>query len=342
MPLKCELVIVKKLRRVQIQIIMKTQKENKLYLLGITLIATLGGLLFGYDTAVISGAVDPIKVFFQLDAEHYGKLANFYHGSTVSSALIGCIIGGIISGFFASKLGRKKSLMIASAFLFVSAVGSGYPEMFFFSSQTSISTLLVSFNVYRIIGGIGVGMASAICPMYIAEIAPADIRGKLVSWNQFAIIFGMLVVYFVNFFIVNDKPTEWINSIGWRYMFVSEAYVASVFAFMLLLVPETPRYLTLINKEEKALEVLSKINGLVKAKEILLEIKDSAHEKVEKVLSYGWKVLIICFSTSSRHQCCALLCPNYIQRFRFWKQCCDVANGDYGFCKYNFHSCGHL
>lgn len=272
---------------------MKTQGGSKFYLLGITLIATLGGLLFGYDTAVISGAVDPIKVFFQLDAEHYGKFANFYHGSTVSSALIGCIIGGIISGFFAAKLGRKKSLMIASAFLFVSAVGSGYPEMFFFSSQTSVSTLLVSFNLYRIIGGVGVGMASAICPMYIAEIAPSDIRGKLVSWNQFAIIFGMLVVYFVNFFIVNGKSINWINMIGWRYMFVSEAYVASVFAFMLLLVPETPRYLTLINKDDKALEVLSKINGFTKAKEILLEIKESAHEKVEKVLSYGWKVLII-------------------------------------------------
>lgn len=272
---------------------MNTQEGNKLYLLGITLIATLGGLLFGYDTAVISGAVDPIKVFFQLDAEHYGNLATFYHGSTVSSALIGCIIGGIISGIFASKLGRKKSLMIASAFLFVSAIGSGYPELLFFSSKTAVSNLLVSFNIFRIIGGIGVGMASAICPMYIAEIAPANIRGKLVSWNQFAIIFGMLVVYFVNFFIANGKSIEWINNVGWRHMFVSEAYIAVIFLLMLLLVPETPRYLTLIHEEEKALLVLSKINGIEKANEILIEIKETAHEKVERVLSYGWKVLII-------------------------------------------------
>ena len=177
-------------------------KQNKFFIVGITLVATLGGLLFGYDTAVISGAVDPLKAFFQLDVEHYGSLATFYHGATVSSALIGCILGGAISGIFASRFGRKKSLIIASILFFISAVGSGYPEMFIFGSGTAISTLLVSFNIYRIIGGIGVGLASAICPMYIAEMAPAEIRGKLVSWNQFAIIFGMLIVYFVNYFIV--------------------------------------------------------------------------------------------------------------------------------------------
>lgn len=272
---------------------MKTQEINKFFIIGVTLVATLGGLLFGYDTAVISGAVDPIKVFFQLDAEHYGNLAKLYHGSTVSSALIGCIIGSMISGIFATTLGRKKSLIIASVFFFVSAVGSGFPEMIFFNETTSVSTLLVSFNIYRIIGGIGVGLASAICPMYIAEMAPADIRGKLVSWNQFAIIFGMLVVYFVNFFIIKGKPVEWINETGWRYMFFSESFVAATFGILLFFVPETPRYLALSHQNEKALMILSKINGSVKAKEILSEIKETVHDKVEKVLTYGWKVLII-------------------------------------------------
>lgn len=268
-------------------------KQNKFFIIGITLVATLGGLLFGYDTAVISGAVDPLKAFFQLDAEHYGNLATFYHGATVSSALLGCILGGAISGIFASLFGRKKSLIIASILFFISAVGSGYPEMIFFNSGTAISTLLVSFNVYRIIGGIGVGLASAICPMYIAEMAPAEIRGKLVSWNQFAIIFGMLIVYFVNYFIVFGKEPVWINATGWRYMFVSESFVAATFGILLFLVPETPRYLALIQNDNKALSILTKINGVEKAKEILAEIKETVHEKVEHVLTYGWKVLII-------------------------------------------------
>ncbi|NLU37290.1 MAG: D-xylose transporter XylE [Bacteroidales bacterium] len=268
-------------------------KQNKFFIIGITLVATLGGLLFGYDTAVISGAVDPLKAFFQLDAEHYGNLATFYHGATVSSALLGCILGGAISGIFATRFGRKKSLIIASILFFISAVGSGYPEMIFFNSGTAISTLLVSFNVYRIIGGIGVGLASAICPMYIAEMAPAEIRGKLVSWNQFAIIFGMLIVYFVNYFIVFGKDPVWINATGWRQMFLSESLVAATFGILLFLVPETPRYLALIHNDNKALSILTKINGVEKAKEILAEIKETVHEKVEHVLTYGWKVLII-------------------------------------------------
>ena len=275
------------------KILMKTQEINKFFIVGVTLVATLGGLLFGYDTAVISGAVDPLKAFFQLNAANYGDMATFYHGATVSSALIGCIIGGMISGIFATNFGRRKSLIIASILFFISAVGSGMPEMIFFNSSTDISTLLVSFNIYRVIGGVGVGLASAICPMYIAEMAPADIRGKLVSWNQFAIIFGMLVVYFVNYFIANGKADEWINSTGWRYMFWSESVVAATFGILLFFVPETPRYLALSHQDDKALSILSKINGSIKANQILTEIKETVHEKVEKVLTYGWKVLLI-------------------------------------------------
>ncbi len=272
---------------------MNSQKPNNLFIVGVTLVATLGGLLFGYDTAVISGAVDPIKAFFQLDAAHYGDAATFYHGATVSSALIGCIIGGLISGIFATRFGRRKSLIIASILFFVSAIGSAFPEMIIFSEGTEISNLLVSFNIYRVIGGIGVGLASAICPMYIAEMAPAEIRGKLVSWNQFAIIFGMLVVYFVNYFIVFGKDPVWINETGWRLMFLSESFVAATFGILLFFVPETPRYLALNHNDEKALSILAKVNGIAKARTILSEIKETVHEKVENVLTYGWKVLII-------------------------------------------------
>jgi len=272
---------------------MNTEKGSKLYIFGITLVATLGGLLFGYDTAVISGAVDSLKTVFHLNEATFGNMATFYHGATVSSALIGCIIGSALSGIFAEKLGRKNSLLFAAIMFFVSACGAAYPEAFFFSKGEGTINVLIAFNIYRIIGGIGVGLASAICPMYIAEIAPADIRGKLVSWNQFAIIFGMLIVYFVNYFITKGEPQAWIDSDGWRYMFASNAVPAAIFGMLLFFVPETPRHLALIGKEDKALHILGKINGSKKAKEILSEIKESAHETIEKVLAYGWKVLVI-------------------------------------------------
>jgi MFS transporter, SP family, xylose:H+ symportor len=272
---------------------MNPHKGDQFYIFGITLVATLGGLLFGYDTAVISGAVDSLKAVFHLNEATYGSLATFYHGATVSSALIGCILGSAISGIFAEKVGRRNSLFIASILFFISACGAAYPEFFFFTKGDSSASVLIAFNIYRIIGGIGVGLASAICPMYIAEIAPADIRGKLVSWNQFAIIFGMLVVYFVNYFITKGQPQEWIDATGWRYMFASNGVPAALFGILLVFVPETPRHLAIIGQDEKALHILSKINGSNKAKEILAEIKESAHETVEKLLSYGWKVVII-------------------------------------------------
>jgi SP family xylose:H+ symportor-like MFS transporter len=240
---------------------MQAQNGSKGYVFMITLIATIGGLLFGYDTAVISGAVDSLKSYFHLNPETFGEMATFYHGATVSSALIGCIIGSALSGLFASFLGRKKSLLLAAILFMVASLGAAYPEVFFFQKGDSSLSVLIAFNIYRILGGIGVGLASAICPMYIAEIAPAEIRGKLVSWNQFAIIFGMLIVYFVNFFIIKGQPTEWVETIGWRWMFASNAVPAILFAMLLFIVPETPRYLAMVGQEQKALHILTKING---------------------------------------------------------------------------------
>ncbi len=271
---------------------MSKKNYNSGYVFGITLVATLGGLLFGYDTAVISGAEKSIEAFLITPL----GLSSFIHGATVSSALIGCIIGGALSGFFSSRLGRKRSLILAAILFFLSALGSAYPETFFFTRGEASMGLLVTFNFYRIIGGIGVGLASAVCPMYIGEIAPAEIRGRLVSFNQFAIIFGMLVVYFVNWGIANGQSIEWINNIGWRYMFASEAIPAGLFGLLVLFVPETPRYLALVHKDDKALDVLEKINtSKERAKQILAEIKStvSADSVKGKLLSYGWKVIII-------------------------------------------------
>lgn len=260
-----------------------------LYLAMITFTATLGGLLFGYDTAVISGAEKSVQAFL---IESQG-LSTLVHGLTISSALIGCIIGGALSGIFSSRLGRRKSLMVAAALFFASALGSAYPEFLFFEKGKASMGLLYMFNFYRIIGGIGVGMASAIVPMYIGEISPAHLRGRLVSVNQFAIIFGMLVVYFVNWGIANGQSLEWINSIGWRQMFLSEAIPAGLFGILLFFVPESPRYLALKGNDGKALEILSRVNGIVKAQEILQEIKNTLVHHSGKLFSYGGVVILI-------------------------------------------------
>ncbi len=263
--------------------------QNKAFVYVVTLVATLGGLLFGYDTAVISGAEKSIQIFL---IDSLG-LSSFLHGITVSSALIGCIIGGAISGIVSSKYGRKKALIIAGILFLLSALGSGNPEFLFFERGVPSIRLLWTFNVYRVIGGIGVGLASAVCPMYIGEIAPANIRGKLVSLNQFAIIFGMLVVYFVNWGIAEGQTMDWINTIGWRRMFTSEAIPASIFAVLMFFMPETPRYLALKKEDEKALSILTRINGVDKAKQILVEIKNTLQTSKGKLFSYGKVVIIV-------------------------------------------------
>jgi SP family xylose:H+ symportor-like MFS transporter len=272
------------------------QKGSPAYLFGIVLVAVIGGLLFGYDTAVISGAERGLQAFFQSAPDF--TYTDGWHGFTTSSALIGCIIGAFLSGVLASRLGRKRSLFIAGILFFLSALGSYYPEFLFFQKGAASKGLLVAFNCYRVLGGIGVGLASALCPMYIAEISPANKRGKLVSWNQFAIIFGQLVVYFVNFLIIRSHASDpdvvaWTNAIGWRVMFVSEAVPAGLFALLILLVPETPRYLALSGQDDKALEVLSNVNGEARAREILAQIKATAVEKREKLFAYGFMVVFI-------------------------------------------------
>ncbi|MCK5775249.1 MAG: D-xylose transporter XylE [Bacteroidales bacterium] len=266
-----------------------TNKYNPAYIYIITIVATLGGLLFGYDTAVISGAEKSIQIYL---VDSLG-LSSLVHGATVSSALIGCIIGGAISGMLALYYGRKKSLIIAAFLFFISALGSSNPEFLFFEKGNPSIGLLWMFNLYRIIGGIGVGLASAITPMYISEVAPERIRGRLISFNQFAIIFGMLVVYFVNWGIADGKTIEWINDLGWRYMFMSEAIPAVLFGGLLLLVPESPRYLALKNKNQEALQVLTKINGREKAESIIEAISLSLGKSSAKLMSYGKKVIVI-------------------------------------------------
>ena len=262
------------------------------YVAVLTFIATLGGLLFGYDTAVISGTVSSLKVVF-IDPNNWPEtVANSWHGFLVSSALIGCIIGGLAGGLVSVKLGRKKGLLLAAILFLISAIGSAMPEMFFRPIGEADHTFMYHFIVYRIIGGIGVGLASMLSPMYIAEMSPANMRGKLVSWNQFAIIFGMLVVYFVNYSIALNGDAAWLDSMGWRWMFASEIIPAALFLILLFFVPETPRYLALKNNEEKAMKILSKINGPAVAGIVMDEIKATLKATSGKLFSYGYLVII--------------------------------------------------
>ena len=286
----------------------QNQSGSTAYLISIVMVAVLGGLLFGYDTAVISGAEKGLQAFF-MEAKDF-SYTNGWHGFTSASALIGCIIGSALSGYLATNLGRKKSLIIAGLLFFISALGSMEPEFLFFEHGVPTYSLLIMFNFYRVIGGIGVGLASAICPMYIGEVAPSNIRGMLVSWNQFAIIFGQLVVYFVNFFILGDHiqplveemgkgiaainpAAQWTVTTGWRYMFGSEAVPAGLFALLICFVPETPRYLVSINQDQKALGILSKINGTERAVQILQDIKDTMVVKTERLMTYGFMCIFI-------------------------------------------------
>ena len=272
------------------------------------MVAVLGGLLFGYDTAVISGAEKGLQAFF-LSAPDF-RYSDFMHGFTSSSALIGCIVGSGISGLFAGKFGRKRSLVFAGICFFISAWGSMNPESYLLPYGKPSWNLLVVFNLYRILGGIGVGMASAICPMYIGEIAPSNIRGMLVSFNQFAIIFGQLVVYFVNFLILGDHTNPvitsigqgfsqvvsgdpWTISTGWRYMFGSECVPAGLFTILICFVPETPRYLVLTGQDGKALRILTRINGSEVALQTLNDIKNTMTEKTEKLFSFGFMCVFV-------------------------------------------------
>lgn len=273
-------------------------KNNNNYIIGITLVATLGGLLFGYDTAVISGTVESLRKFF---IEPFGlplDQANALEGFVVSSALIGCILGASFAGWISQRYGRKPTLILAAVLFLLSAIGSAWPELFFGMPGSGDHTCMYLFVFYRIVGGVGVGLASMVSPMYIAEIAPAERRGNLVSWNQFAIIFGMLVVYFVNYSIALHGDAMWLHETGWRWMFASEIIPALFFLGLLAFVPETPRYLVMRGKTEKARTILERLMGKEEADKELMEIRSSFKEKASSLRPYylfmgAWLILFI-------------------------------------------------
>ena len=228
---------------------------STVYLVLICFVATLGGLLFGYDTAVISGAIGFLKQHFSLNAAEQGWAA--------SCALAGCVCGAAGCGLLSDLLGRKKALIVSAVLFVVSAVGTAVPQTFW------------TFVIFRFIGGIGVGAASMTSPMYIAEVSPTRIRGRMVSLNQFAIVSGMLLVYFVNYFIAGQGDDTWNADYGWRWMFASGALPALLFFVLLLLVPESPRWLTEQGRRQEAWTVLARVNGPQQAEQEILAMEET-------------------------------------------------------------------
>ena len=259
----------------------------------LTLVATLGGLLFGYDTAVISGAVKSIDANF-IDPQGLEEtLRNSLSGFTISSALIGCVIGGAIAGWVGNHLGRKGGLMVAAVLFLISAIGSAFPELGLGTIGEMGPAALTPFIIYRILCGVGVGMASLLSPLYIAEIAPPDARGKLVAYNQMAIVGGIVGVYFVNWAIATQGDQGWLDQIGWRYMLGSEAIPAALFLILLMGVPDTPRWLVLKGRTEQALEVLRRLMPEATARQTLTDIEGSLVHHTDKLMSFGGKVILV-------------------------------------------------
>jgi SP family xylose:H+ symportor-like MFS transporter len=241
----------------------------------LTFVATLGGLLFGYDTAVISGAVTSIDANF-IDPQHLSETArSSLSGWTVSSALFGCIIGAIVAGWVSNAIGRKGGMIVAGVLFLISAAGSAYPEFGLGPIGGMGPAALTPFILYRILCGVGVGIASMLSPLYIAEIAPSRIRGRLVSFNQLSIVLGMLLVYCVNRSIAAQGDEAWIQSTGWRLMLVSEAIPALLFLGLLILVPDTPRWFAMKGRPGKALAVLNRLVGEEEARTTMREIEAS-------------------------------------------------------------------
>jgi sugar porter (SP) family MFS transporter len=234
---------------------------NRPFIWAISIVAALGGLLFGYDWVVIGGAKPFFEKFFQLDTEQLRGWAN-------SCALVGCLVGSLVSGGLSDKFGRKK-LLILSGFLFaVSSVLTGWAPGF------------TAFVVWRIVGGVAIGMASNLSPMYIAEIAPASMRGRLVAINQLTIVFGIVLAQVANLLIADRVPDHasdaficqsWNGQYGWRWMFTAVAIPSLIFLIGSILVPESPRWLIKNGLAEKARLILTRIGGTTYADD---EVRD--------------------------------------------------------------------
>ncbi|MDR8389529.1 sugar porter family MFS transporter [Aliifodinibius sp. S!AR15-10] len=267
-------------KSVQTESPLKKVEFKFIYIVGISLISALGGFLFGYDWVVIGGAKPFYEAYFDLTS-------SFEIGWAMSSALVGCLIGAALSGYITDKYGRKKVLIFSGLLFTLSAV------------STALSETFSLFIWARILGGVGIGLASNVSPMYIAEIAPAKYRGRLVSLNQLTIVLGILAAQIANWLIAETVPGDathsyllnsWNGQYGWRWMFGVEAIPAFIFFGMAWFVPESPRWLVKQNLTDKARQVLQKIGGPTYANNKLIAVKETLEKEDQKVsVSELWK-----------------------------------------------------
>ncbi|MEO1009677.1 MAG: sugar porter family MFS transporter [Bacteroidota bacterium] len=247
-------------------------KKNNFTLIFVSAIAALGGFLFGYDTGVINGTQFFFSKFFELSPATKGWV--------VGSALLGCFAGALVSGPLSRMYGRKVSLILSALLFTISAWGSGLPSF--------LPQAVPMLVVFRIIGGLGIGIASMNAPMYIAELSPANIRGKMVTLYQMAVVLGFFIVFLVTYQIGADKTEAHNIAQGWRIMFWSELVPCILFLILLFFVPKSPRWLLMKKKEEASIKVLAKIHGLQNAKVTAAEIKESLKENKALKFRHIW------------------------------------------------------
>ncbi len=242
----------------------------------VSIVAAIGGLLFGYDTAVISGAIGFMQQKFNLDS--------VMTGWAVSCLMIGAIIGAGFAGALSDRFGRKRMLVLAAILFSVGSIGSAIP------------TTISQFVVARVVGGIGIGVSSTLVPLYIAEIAPARYRGRLVSLNQLAIVIGISAIYFVNRTVANAGGPAWDISTGWRWMFGLGIAPGLVFMLLLLLVPESPRWLEKQGRGDTAIRILERINGLQQAQLEIEDIRESLKNEtgsIGQLFQGGFRIALL-------------------------------------------------
>ncbi|HEJ9056861.1 TPA: sugar porter family MFS transporter [Serratia fonticola] len=246
------------------------RKHNTGYILRICGIAALGGILFGYDTAVISGAIEALKAYFDLSPAETGW--------AVSNVVIGCVVGAFGAGPLAGRYGRKKALVVAAFLFTVSAVGA------------ALASTFTWFVIYRIIGGLAVGLAATVSPMYMSEVSPKDMRGRALSMQQFAIVFGQIVIFYVNFKIASYASEAWLIEMGWRWMIGSEVIPCLLFTALVFVIPESPRWSVMVGRDDQALAMLTRVSNAEHAKSVLREIKESLRQDEQhrkQKLNYG-------------------------------------------------------
>ena len=259
------------------------KKFDYSYLILISLVSAMGGLLFGYDWVVIGGAKPFYEPFFGIVD------SPALQGWAMSSALIGCLAGALLAGTFSDRYGRRKMLIIAAALFVVSAVGTGATSDF------------SMFIVYRILGGFAIGIASNLSPMYIAEISPAELRGRFVSMNQLTIVLGILAAQLTNWLLAEPVApgmtaeairASWNGQMGWRWMFWAENVPAGLFFIFAFLIPESPRWLALRGRREQATRILAKIGGGEYAREEFGRMQEAIEQDGKGASRGGFRQLL--------------------------------------------------